>query len=128
MFTNVTTLAARLCESRRSGTAASRLWAAAGVSSDLAGGVKAPCPISKLPENEADTVRYVPPTVRTRIAVWGTVETSICIALYFACMPSRHSLLLAASRVSRGLDSATPNPRPTAAFPRAASSCQKGRV
>ena len=57
MFTNVTTLAARPCESRRSGTAASRLWAAAGVSSDLAGGVKAPCPISKLPENEADTVR-----------------------------------------------------------------------
>ena len=56
MFTNVTTLAARPCESRRSGTAASRLWAAAGVSSDLAGGVKAPCPISKLPENEADTV------------------------------------------------------------------------
>ena len=58
MFTNVTTLAARPCESRRSGTAASRLWAAAGVSSDLAGGVKAPCPISKLPENEADTVLF----------------------------------------------------------------------
>ena len=60
MFTNVTTLAARPCESRRSGTAASRLWAAAGVSSDLAGGVKAPCPISKLPENEADTVGLDP--------------------------------------------------------------------
>ena len=56
MFTNVTTLAARPCESRRSGTAASRLWAAADVSSDLAGGVKAPCPISKLPEIEARTV------------------------------------------------------------------------
>ena len=56
MFTKVTTLAARLCESRRPGTAASRFWAAAGVSSGLAGAVKAPRPKSKPPKIEADTV------------------------------------------------------------------------
>ena len=55
-FTKVTTQAAHLCESRRPGAAASRFWAAAGVSSGLVDGVKAPCPISKLPENEAPTV------------------------------------------------------------------------
>ena len=55
-FTKVTTQAAHLCESRRPGAAASRFWAAAGVSSGLVDGVKAPCPISKLPEIEARTV------------------------------------------------------------------------
>jgi len=54
VFTKVTTLAARLCESRRPGTAASRFWAAAGVSSGLAGAVKAPRPKSKPPKIEAD--------------------------------------------------------------------------
>ena len=56
VFTKFTTIAARLCESRRPGAAASRFWAAAGVSSGLVDGVKAPCPISKLPEIEARTV------------------------------------------------------------------------
>ena len=55
-FTKVATQAAHLCESRRPGAAASRFWAAAGVSSGLVDGVKAPCPISKLPEIEARTV------------------------------------------------------------------------
>ena len=59
-FTKVTTQAAHLCESRRPGAAASRFWAAAGVSSGLVDGVKAPCPISKLPEIEARTVEATP--------------------------------------------------------------------
>ena len=57
VFTKVTTQAARLCESSQPGAAASRFWAAATVSSGLAGGVKAPCPISKLPDIEALTVQ-----------------------------------------------------------------------
>ena len=59
MFTKVTTHAACLCESRRPDAAASRFWAAATVSSGLAGAVKAPCPKSKPPEIEADTVQHM---------------------------------------------------------------------
>ena len=56
MFTKATILSARLGDVSPLGAAASRLWAAAGVSSDLTGGVKAPCPKPKLPKTEADTV------------------------------------------------------------------------
>jgi hypothetical protein len=56
VFTKVTTISTRLCESRQPGAAASRSWAAARVSSGLAGGVKSACPKSKPPEIEANTV------------------------------------------------------------------------
>ena len=56
VFTKATILSARLGDVSPLGAAASRLWAAAGVSSDLTGGVKAPCPKPKLPKTEADTV------------------------------------------------------------------------
>ena len=60
VFTKVTTISTRLCESRQPGAAASRFWAAATVSSGLAGAVKAPsCPKSKPPEIEANTVHLV---------------------------------------------------------------------
>ena len=65
MFTKATILSARLGDVSPLGAAASRLWAAAGVSSDLTGGVKAPCPKPKLPKTEADTV---PPSTVLRFA------------------------------------------------------------
>ena len=79
-FTKVTTQAAHLCESRRPGAAASRFWAAAGVSSGLVDGVKAPCPISKLPEIEA---RTVPRTGKHCPRTWrdGTPPRTICAPL-----------------------------------------------
>eukprot|EP00966_Prymnesium_polylepis_P099873 2312272-Prymnesium_polylepis.1 len=52
----VTTLAARLCDSRRPGAAASRFWTAAGVSDGLAGDVKTARAKSKLGKIEAATV------------------------------------------------------------------------
>ena len=55
--TKATTPVARLGDGTALGATPSRFGAAAGVSSGLTGAVKAPCPISKLPENEADTVR-----------------------------------------------------------------------
>ena len=56
VFTKATTPSARLGDGLSPGAAASRSWAASGVSSGLVGGVKGPCPISKLPEIEARTV------------------------------------------------------------------------
>ena len=59
LFTKATILLACLGDVSPLGAAASRLRAAAGVSSDLTGGLKAPCPKPKLPKTEADTVLSV---------------------------------------------------------------------
>ena len=57
VFTKATILSACLGDVSPLGAAASRLRAAAGVSSDLTGGLKAPCPKPKLPKTEAGHCR-----------------------------------------------------------------------
>ena len=47
---------ASLCDARLLGAAVSRSWAGAGVSSGIVEDQRAYCPMSKLPEIEADTV------------------------------------------------------------------------
>jgi hypothetical protein len=61
VITKAITPSARLGDGTHLGAAPSRVWAAAGVRSGLAGGVKTPCPIhvSKLPERKSKLTLYI---------------------------------------------------------------------